>query len=82
VFGPAGLAYSNVPGDISELYDFTRFDGDPVVRVPGSTLGQAGGYSVGVAGLVMAGAADFDNVNTVLSSLGAGKMVFASVTVQ
>ncbi|MFC1574943.1 hypothetical protein ACFL3Z_02570 [Gemmatimonadota bacterium] len=82
VFGPAGLTYSNVPGDIEELYSFTRTGGNPVVRVPGSALGQTGGHAVGVAGLVKAGVADFANVNTVLSSLGAAKMVFASVTVQ
>ncbi|MFC1661134.1 hypothetical protein ACFL3S_06730 [Gemmatimonadota bacterium] len=82
VFGPAGLTYSNVPGDIEELYAFTRSEGNPVVWVPGSALGQTGGHAVGVAGLVKAGAADFDHVNTLLSSLGAGKMVFASVTVQ
>jgi len=82
MFGPAGLTYSNVPRDIEELYAFMRSEGNPVVRVPGSVLGQTGGHAVGAAGLVKAGAADFDNVNTVLSSLGAAKMVFASVTVQ
>lgn len=82
VFGSAGLTYSNAPGDVEELYAFTRPGQDPVVRIPGSTLDQPGFHAVGVAGLVNTRAADFDNMNTVLSNVGGGKMVFALFTVQ
>jgi len=82
VFGPAGLTHSTIPSGIEGFYDLMRPDGVSEVLIPGSALGQVGGHFIGVAGVVKAGYADLDNVNTVLSSFGAAKMVFASVTVE
>ena len=75
------VSYSNEPQDIREFYDFTRGSGEvETLDIPGTAFPAMGAYAVGVAGMVHTKAADFEGMNTVLSSIMSGQMVFAPVS--
>jgi hypothetical protein len=81
VFDRDGLAYSNEPRTIREVYDFTRGDGDlGVVEIPAETFDAESLYVVGVAGMVNTRAADLAEMNTGLSTVMSGKMRFYPVS--
>lgn len=75
------ITFSNEPNGIKEIYDFTHGGADGlVVEIPGSAFSSESLYAVGVAGLKNAGADDFTDSNTLLSSYMAGKMKFFPVS--
>ena len=83
------VTWSNEPQDISELYDMTHPNGFGLeeaddsdalmLEIPAMAFAEESYYIVGVAGMVVADAADFTNVNTALSTLMAGKLRFTDV---
>ncbi|MCA9492736.1 MAG: hypothetical protein H6736_13015 [Alphaproteobacteria bacterium] len=76
-----GVAYSNEPSTIRELYDFTHGNGDlGVVTVPADIFDAQSLYLVGVAGMTNTRAADLDEANTALSTVMMGKMRFYAVS--
>ncbi len=71
------VSYSNEPEDIRGFYDFSHGSSEAeLVEIPGTAFPDMGAYAVGVAGMVHTKAADFDGMNTALSSIMAGQMVF------
>lgn len=80
--GSGEITFSNQPETIQEVYEFTH-GGDAsalVVDIPASAFADETAYAVGVAGLKTAGADDFVDMNTALSTLLAGKMAFHPVS--
>lgn len=76
-----GVAFSNEPSTIREVYDFTRGNADlTTVEIPGDVFDSESLYLVGVAGLVNTRAGDLDGMNTGLSSVMIGKMRFYPVS--
>lgn len=77
------VTFSNRPADIMGIYDFTHGD-EPIKRVeiPGSAFNAPEGsvYAVGVAGMKVAGSDAYEGMNTLLSSMMAGQMVFSAVS--
>ena len=84
------ITWSNEPQDISELYDMTHPDGlslgeaddtddTLIIEVPAKAFAAESYYLVGVAGMVVSSPDSFDNVNTALSTVMAGKIRFADV---
>ncbi len=73
--------YSNEPKSVGDLYNATA-SGEPltVVEIPASAFPADGVYIIGVAGLVGTTAADLFEVNTALSNVSAGQMLFRAVT--
>jgi hypothetical protein len=71
------VTWSNEPGDIGELYDFTHGESEGAsVAIPASALSNATLYAVGVAGMINADPETFEDVNTALSTMMAGKLTF------
>jgi hypothetical protein len=78
--GSGSVTWSNEPSGIGELYDMTHGDGGGAsVAIPASALSAASLYAVGVAGMVHADPDTFDEVNTALSTMMAGKLIFGIV---
>ncbi len=76
------LVYDNRPEDPSGFYELTRGEPVTVLDVPGDTFSEPGPYLVGVAGIRTSTGRDaVDAMNTALSSLMAGQMVFEPVVV-
>lgn len=76
------LVYDNRPEDIMGLYELTR--GDPVgaETIPGDTFSAQGAYAIGVAGIkTTTGREALESMNTVLSTMMAGNMVFEPMAV-
>ncbi|MED5372669.1 MAG: hypothetical protein VX899_16755 [Myxococcota bacterium] len=76
------ITYSNEPKDIAELYEYSTAEGagDSVVipgaeAFPGESI-----YAVGIAGMVKGDSSSFSSMNTALSSLQAGQLVFQPVS--
>ncbi len=75
------VTWSNQPSTITEFYDFSHgADTATTVEIPAEAFPSEALYAVGVAGMMHTTADSFDNVNTVLSSVVAGKMVFSPVS--
>lgn len=76
------ITFSNQPEGVKELYEFTHgSDGSGlVVDIPANAFSAESMYAVGVAGLRTAGSDDFEEMNTALSTLMAGKMAFYPVS--
>lgn len=71
------IVYDNRPTDIKGLYDLTRGEAAGVIEIPATAFPQVGGYLVGVAGIrTTTGREDLDGMNTVLSTMMAGQLVF------
>jgi len=76
------VVYDNRPEDIRGLYDLTRGEPATTVDVPGQAFPEPGAYLVGVAGIrTTTGRADLEGMNTVLSTMMAGQLVFEPVVV-
>ncbi|MCO4743325.1 MAG: hypothetical protein KC912_00965 [Proteobacteria bacterium] len=76
------VTYSNQPEGIREFYEFTHGgEAVTVVEVPGEAFPNNGFYAVGVAGLTHTVAEDLTEMNTALTSIMAGKMVFETASV-
>lgn len=77
-----GVTYSNKPEGIREFYDFTH-GGDEVttVEIPAEAFPDNGAYAVGVAGLVHTTAEDLTEMNTGLTAIMSGEMVFSTGTI-
>ncbi|MFK7929894.1 MAG: hypothetical protein AB8H79_17000 [Myxococcota bacterium] len=76
------ITYDSRPADIREVYDLAR--GGPVttVEIPATAFPAAGAYAVGVAGLrTTTGRDDIEGMNTVLTTMMAGQMVFEPIGV-
>lgn len=84
------ITWSNEPDDISALYDMTHPDGFIVgesedtddtilIEIPGEAFASESYYIVGVAGMNVSNTAGFENINTALSTMMAGKLRFADV---
>ncbi len=73
--------YDNRPTGIKELYDRSR-NNTPLttVEIPGSAFAGESVYAIGVAGLTHTTSADLDFMNTLLSSVSAGKLRFTAVS--
>ncbi|TNE87401.1 MAG: hypothetical protein EP330_18210 [Deltaproteobacteria bacterium] len=78
----SGLTYSNQPTGIREFYDFTH-GGDDVttVEIPAEAFPGDGVYAIGIAGLVHTVGDDLTEMNTGLTSIMSGKMVFETATI-
>jgi len=76
------ITWSNRPTDARGVYDFThRSDASLTVTIPGSqAFPSESVYAVGVAGMVHTGASDLVEMNTVLSTFMAGKMLVYPVS--
>lgn len=74
--------YSNEPESIDDVYNATLSEGElETVEIPASAFPTEGVFVIGVAGLVGTTSADLVEVNTALSNVSAGQMVFRAVTV-
>ena len=74
------VTWSNEPEGIKETYDFIFPDAGPgTITIPGDAFPDDSLYAVGVAGMVKADDATFENMNTVISGIITGKMKFAPV---
>lgn len=78
----SGVTHSNQPDGIREFYDFTH-GGDDVttVEIPAEAFPGNGVYAIGVAGLVHTTSDDLSEMNTGLSTIMSGKMVFETGTI-
>ncbi len=76
------VTYTNEPTDISDVLAMTQ-SAEPItlVEIPAEAFPTEGAYAVGVAGMLHSEGADVENMNTLLSSLMAGKMRFYPTTV-
>ncbi len=75
------ITYSNEPSGIKEIYDFTHStETVGVVDIPGDAFPDQSVYAVGVAGMNNTTSDDLESMNTALSSVMAGKMVFSVVS--
>ncbi len=75
------VTWSNQPETPREVYDFTRGDPELVVTIPGDeAFPDEQPYLVGIAGMNHTGASDLDGMNTIISTLMAGQMVFHPVS--
>ena len=75
--GTSGVTYSNQPEGIREFYEFTRgTDEITTVEIPADAFPGDGVYAVGVAGLVNTTSDDLTEMNTGISAIMSGKMVF------
>jgi hypothetical protein len=84
------ITWSNEPSDISALYDMTHPDGFVIgesedtddtilIEIPGKAFASESYYIVGVAGMNVSNTASFENINTALSTVMAGKLRFSDV---
>lgn len=73
------LTYSNEPVSIQEIYDFSTGGGVDEIALPGSAFPGEGVFAVGIAGMTNSESQNTFNMNTALSSLMAGEMVFHAV---
>jgi hypothetical protein len=78
------VTFSNEPKDIKAIYDFTRGNDEvPSFDVPGTAFPDHKAYALGVAGMQHTQAEDLDGMNTLLTSVMAGKMrMFPVITAQ
>ena len=77
-----GVTYSNQPDGIREFYDFTHgSELVTTVEIPAEAFPSNGVYAIGVAGLTHTVAEDLTEMNTALTSIMAGKMVFETATI-
>lgn len=76
------LTYTTEPQTAREVYDLTRGNTEVTeVEIPGTAFPSEDElYLVGIAGLNHANGSDVDGMNTALSSVSAGKMVFEPVS--
>lgn len=75
------VTYSNEPSGIKEIYDFTHStETVGVVEIPGTAFPDQSVYAVGIAGMNNTTSEDLENMNTALSSVMSGKMVFSAVS--
>lgn len=83
VIGPDGdLEYSNNPETITDLYEAMQSEDAGSFEVPADAFTEPGLYAVGIAGLQHTTAEDLDGLNTVISKVRAGEMVFWPVQVE
>ncbi|HJN73123.1 MAG TPA: hypothetical protein QGF58_04220 [Myxococcota bacterium] len=77
VINEAGdVTWSNQPEEIRDWYEFANADNGQSFVIPGEAFKRDGAYLVGVAGLVRAEDESFENMNTALSSMLAGQILF------
>ncbi len=83
VITPSGtLSFNNTPQTIAELYDATKSEDVGTVEIPSDAFETTGLYAVGVAGMAHSEADGLTELNTLLSKVRAGEMVFTPVNVQ
>ena len=70
------ITWSNEPGDIEAVYEFTHGDGQKRLELPAKAFADESVYAIGVAGMKTASSDDFDNMNTALSSFMVGQLRF------
>jgi hypothetical protein len=86
------VTWSNQPADIAGLYEMTHPNGiliggeedfsenhEIIVEIPAEAFADEGYYIIGVAGMVVSNSSSFENVNTALSTVIAGKLRFTDV---
>ena len=86
------VTWSNEPADIAGLYEMTHPNGILIggeedlstddtltVEIPAHAFADEGYYILGVAGMVISNTSSFENVNTALSTVIAGKLRFTDV---
>jgi len=86
------VTWSNEPADIAGLYEMTHPNGfligseedlseddELTVEIPAEAFANEGYYILGVAGMVVSNSSSFENVNTALSTVMAGKLRFTDV---
>jgi hypothetical protein len=82
VIGPSGTpTFSNNPETITELYEATKSEDVGTIEIPGDAFSEAGLHAVGVAGMEHSVADGLTDLNTILSKVRAGEMVFTPVDV-
>jgi hypothetical protein len=83
VIGPSGApTFSNQPTTIDELYEASQSETVSLVEIPGDAFTETGLHAVGVSGMFHSEADGLTDLNTVLSKVRAGQMVFTPVTVE
>lgn len=76
------LVFDNLPMTVGETYAYTHTETPTEsVDVPDDTLSHEGSFLVGVAGMVLADANDFQGVNQTLSAFMAGQFALHYVVV-
>jgi hypothetical protein len=86
------VTWSNQPADIAGLYEMTHPNGiliggeedfsednEIIVEIPAEAFADEGYYIIGVAGMVVSNSSSFENVNTAVSTVIAGKLRFTDV---
>lgn len=75
------VTWTNKPEDVREAYDFTQADGDTAeLVVPAEAFPGDAVYALGVAGMVGTESEDLTEMNTLLTTLMAGKMRVVGVS--
>jgi hypothetical protein len=75
--------FDNRPTDIRGFYELTRGEPAGVVAIPATAFPEPGVYLVGVAGIeTTAGRANMSRMNTALSSMLSGNLVFEPMLAQ
>jgi hypothetical protein len=76
------MTWDNLPDGVDETYTFTHPEGTvDRVEVPSDAFLRKGTYVVGVAGMEIADASEFEGVNTQLSAFMAGRIALHLVQV-
>ncbi|TVQ92992.1 MAG: hypothetical protein EA397_05745 [Deltaproteobacteria bacterium] len=77
------ITFDNRPQGIREFYDFTRGEPAGIIEIPGEAFPDAGPYAVGVAGIqTTTGRDNMERMNTALSSMMSGNLVFEPIIVE
>ncbi len=75
------VTWSNEPEDIGDVYNMTHGSGEVgEIIIPGEAFATEDAFLIGVAGLRNTESAGIDNMNTALSTVTAGKLVFEPTT--
>ena len=77
------ITFDNRPEGIREFYDFTRGEPAGLIEIPGDAFPDAGPYAIGVAGIqTTTGRANMERMNTALSTMMSGNLVFEPIIVE
>jgi hypothetical protein len=77
------ITFDNRPTDIRGFYELSRGEEAGVVEIPGTAFPSAGAYLVGVAGIESTtGRESMSRMNTALSSMMSGNLVFEPMLAQ
>ena len=78
----AEIVYSNEPTDFAGIYELANSEGElGEVVIPGDTFSVEGVYAIGLSALTKTDSDNMVELNTVLSSLMAGKIAYDVVCV-